>query len=280
MGAPLKIPSSFDDAFERMNAGILGVGLLLIGLAAAYFYLLGPLWQCHEAQKWIATPGQVVGHYSYRYQVAGRSYFSYQYDFTRGMPNGHDGQADAMRANTTPGETTNCYVDPHDPGKAVLSRSFEPNFNLVLAGFFGIAGLAILRLFLKGCILQIKFGKSILELNDAPVAVGGMLLGTITVEKMFRPENGFSVKLACIRHEERGGGKSSRTVETTLWETTQSVQPGMDGSVPLKFSLPQNAAETSLITIRNRILWRVDVKAEVPGVGYVSRFEVPVMRAA
>jgi hypothetical protein len=54
----------------------------------------------------------------------------------------------------------------------------------------------------------------------------------------------------------------------------------MTTTIPVAFAIPGDAEPCDDRDPRNRVLWRLDVTASVPGVDYASTFEVPVFRTA
>jgi hypothetical protein len=298
MGVPLKIHSCLDKTSALVAMGLLASTFLVVGLAMGYFFFVRPTLQCRAAESWVKTPCQILhsaveGHrgrkggytynvdIAYRYQAAGRWQVSNRYDFTVGSTDSYGWRAAAVRANPA-GMMTFCYVDPQDEANATLSRSFEHHLVLcfLFPGIFSLAGLAALTPVYIGIVRRKKFGESYFELKEAPAPLGGPLEGAVTVEQVIRVEDGFTVKLTCVHRVIRGSGKNRHTEDLPLWENSQRVQPGLDGAIPVAFVLPEDGAETGAVSADDRIFWRLDVTAKVPGVGYAAQFEVPVALAA
>jgi hypothetical protein len=295
MDAPLKIPSRLDRRAALVGLGLFASVFLLAGLAMGYFVLLRPWLESRAAQSWMETPCRIISSevkshaggksttYSvditYQYQVTGQTLRSNRYDFTLGSSSGYDGKAIVVRENPA-GKDTVCYVNPQNPAEAVLSRSFENNA-LIWIGplIFSLVGLGMLIPVGLGAVRRVKFGDSVFELDDAPVPIGGVLEGTVTFDRMIRPMDGFAVKLVCIHRIVTGAGKSQNVQEIPLWEDKQQVMSDTGATVPISFALPEDGTETSAASRRDRIFWRLDVSAKVPGIGYRAQFEVPVAKA-
>jgi uncharacterized protein DUF3592 len=81
----------------------------------------------------------------YSYTVDGRSYQSQRYGFDSWYSGGREPKQEIV-AGLSPGTQTTCWVDPADPGRAVLSRAFSPRYlvGLVPLLFFavGAGGIA------------------------------------------------------------------------------------------------------------------------------------------
>jgi len=127
-----------------------------------------------------------------------------------------------------------------------------------------------------------RFGIPVFELATLPGVPGETLAGLVRTRALIDPEGGFRVRLQCLRRTETGSGKNRRTDETTLWEH-EEVMPGatrrMDGiAIPVAVSLPADAPETDERDASNKVIWRLEVRAALPGVDFKGRFEVPVFR--
>jgi hypothetical protein len=132
-----------------------------------------------------------------------------------------------------------------------------------------------------------RYGVSVLELNTTPAAVGHGLTGVVRTTSALRVAGGFRVTLTCIRRVVRRSGKHRSTSETILWQEERrlagevSRRPaGMTTAIPIAFAIPEDATPCDDRDPRDRVLWRLEVSASVPGVDYACTFEVPVFRTA
>lgn len=75
----------------------------------------------------------------YAYSVDGRSYQSRQYRFGDVYSSGREGKEKVV-ASLPPGTRTACWVDPADPGRAVIDRGLSP---VLFLGLFPLVFLAI-----------------------------------------------------------------------------------------------------------------------------------------
>jgi hypothetical protein len=115
-----------------------------------------------------------------------------------------------------------------------------------------------------------------------PGVPGQTFAGLVRTRAMIDPEGGFQVRLMCLRVKQTGSGKNRRTDETPLWEH-EEVMPGAgrraDGiAIPVAVPLPADARETDERNSTDKVIWRLEVKAALPGVDFKGRFEVPVFR--
>jgi len=133
---------------------------MLAGLGVLWWLLGAPLRHVLEARAWVETPCTVLASavrshagdhgatYSidilYRYAVGGRELRSNRYDFTVGSSSGEEAKQAIVDRHPV-GSSCTCWVDPDDPTRAVLDRSFRRSYWSGLLGlpFFlvGAGGL-------------------------------------------------------------------------------------------------------------------------------------------
>jgi hypothetical protein len=138
-------------------------GLFFVaGLAVIYLGTIHPLYQAAVAMGWKETPctvdsSQVLeskgskGGSTYRIEVVyhyrcdGQTYTSKRYQFSTGSSSGRQGKQ-AVVDQYPEGRETVCYVNPSNPGEAVIKRGLNVE---MLYGLFGLifAGVGALGLF-------------------------------------------------------------------------------------------------------------------------------------
>jgi hypothetical protein len=128
-----------------------------------------------------------------------------------------------------------------------------------------------------------KYGKSNFRLKTLPAPIGGVLAGTVCVQRPINSADGIKLRLVCIHRVETGGGKNQHVTETVQWEDEQILNrlpPCASGAeIPVSFRIPADAAPYDDSNTRNQILWRLECRAHSPGVSYYTRFNVPVFAA-
>ncbi|HEX8153551.1 MAG TPA: hypothetical protein VF698_10515 [Thermoanaerobaculia bacterium] len=157
-------------------------------------------------------------------------------------------------------------------------------FVWIFIGIFPLVGL----LMLFGAVYQLlrrrKYGLSVCRLNQVPIEPGTALRGEIHARVSDIPTDGFKLHLKCVRRITTSSGKSSTTREELQWDEQRTIPPhaiprGFDGMrLPFTFNIPASAPPTDIHNPRDAMVWRLEVKAEVPGVDYAANFDVPVFR--
>jgi hypothetical protein len=139
----------------------------------------------------------------------------------------------------------------------------------------GLIALAVLAKAIWETIRLKRFGNPILELNTAPILLGGTLEGRINITGIDQgPE--FSVTLACIHRVVTSNGKNSNTKETILWsnEKKATLLPG--GVLAISIPVPINQPQTNCANSFDSIIWRLSVKGPFRGPAFLEKYELPV----
>jgi hypothetical protein len=216
---------------------------------------------------------------TYLYVVGDQKYQSGDYDFTFGSTGDYNWWAAGVDKFPA-GKPAVCFVNPQNPAMAVLVRSFDRNsFLWIFTGGLGLIGLGVAAVAAYRTWRRVKFGESVLELANAPAALGAPLAGTIALSRTVQPVEGFVLRLACIHRVVTGTGKQRQVHEDILWQDEQKVDSLLGDAVSVPFALPQDGEATDGADVNDRIFWRLDAKAKMPGVDYAAEFEVPVVSA-
>lgn len=154
----------------------------------------------------------------------------------------------------------------------------EPLF--LIAALFPLSGLFLLFGAVWQSLRLRKYGVSLCRLPRVPVPVGSTCKGEIETRLRDMPPAGFVVRLSSVRRTVHGTGKNRRTSEAILWQEEQTVThpvPGPHGlRVPFRFRIPRTCSPTDERHADDRVIWRLEAQADVPGIDFESHFELPV----
>jgi len=156
----------------------------------------------------------------------------------------------------------------------------------LLVAIFPLVGIGLLVWAARSWVRWKRFGKGRLQLTSLPAKIGGALQGEVATYTSLRPPAGFTATLSCIRRRTSGSGKNRSTHESILAQEhivvpLQQVRRGVGGTVvPLQIPIPHGGSPWSDSNPSDRTLWRLEVRAENPGVDYLVHFEVPVFSYA
>lgn len=164
---------------------------------------------------------------------------------------------------------------------AVLGEHKKFDGPLFLVFLFPLIGVGALTMAIHATLRWKKYGQSWLRLLNNPAAIGGQLSGAIETSVKVRPEDGFKLKLRSIRHDTSGDNNT----EHTLWEDEKiMVKDLLDDrnrtGIPVFFQIPADCLPCDDSNPKDKILWRLEVKAKTPGPDYQALFDVPVFKTA
>jgi hypothetical protein len=149
------------DRKPGQGAGCLALFFFVFFAAGAAFFVplfAVPAWHALDSLTWPSATATVLesgveSHSSddgttysvevlFSYEVDGRTYHSQRYDFVTGSSSGYDGKR-AIVDRIPPGTVTECYHDPDEPWRAVLSRDFRADwlFALIPLLFMAVGGI-------------------------------------------------------------------------------------------------------------------------------------------
>jgi hypothetical protein len=150
---------------------------------------------------------------------------------------------------------------------------------LLLIALFPLVGLGLLVWAGRLTIRYRTFGTSVLEFGDMPGVIGRGFRGVVRVQGS-PPAPRFDALLRRIERRTSGSGRSRTTTESIAWEERTAVTPRREAGgvvVPVAFRIPASEPPTDADPSANpRTLWRLELAADVPGVDYHARFDVPV----
>jgi len=150
---------------------------------------------------------------------------------------------------------------------------------MIILPLIGLIGVPFV---IKVLMLRLKFGKSVFRMKPVPGVIGGYLEGVIEIPVRLEPLNGFDLELSCIQRIMDG------KAEDVIWHVKKNIAQSVDvkdekrSVIPVRFGIPYEGVEENPCkgVGYNTVRWRLEAKAELPGLDYRERFEVPVRKTA
>lgn len=150
---------------------------------------------------------------------------------------------------------------------------------------FPLVGAGLLVWAIKEWRAYKRFGPAPLQMDPYPGSIGGQVGGVIEVNLPYDREVGFSVKLSCLKIYYSGSGKNRKRREDLVWQdegyaTTRAT--GISGNktrLEVLFDVPEDLPE-SQVPSNYYHLWRLTVKADLPGADFNRSYEIPVFATA
>jgi len=147
--------SSLSKSTSKTTGIVVGFVLLAGGIVGSYYFAVQPTMRWVAAQSWPATPAVVEVSrvlsksdddgttykvdILYRYDIAGQTYRSNNYDFSFGSSSGRRGKQQIVNQHPV-GSSITAYINPNDPTDATVDRAYHW---LMLLGLIPVAVAAL-----------------------------------------------------------------------------------------------------------------------------------------
>ncbi|MDT8437579.1 MAG: hypothetical protein RQ729_01060 [Wenzhouxiangellaceae bacterium] len=151
---------------------------------------------------------------------------------------------------------------------------------ILIAVVFPLIGIGLIVWAAREVIRRRRYGESVLLLDALPVPLGGRLAATLQVPVRLQGR-ALSVQVSCVHRDRSRSGTNRNTTERVLWADQARIglrggsAPGQT-SARIEMRLPDDRPPAGEPDARDRIIWRLEVGSEEPGVDYRALFELPV----
>ena len=154
------------------------------------------------------------------------------------------------------------------------------NLPALLGLMFPLVGIGLITWAVKSTLEWHRFGLAPVTLDPFPGSVGGHVGGAIDVNLPYDTSTQFSITLTNLHSYVSGSGKNRSRKESAEWQDTQvaHVTSGAKGShLSFRFDVPENLQESAADqSEESYYLWRLNLKADLPGVDIDRDYEIPV----
>jgi hypothetical protein len=149
---------------------------------------------------------------------------------------------------------------------------------------FPVIGMGLLWWAVSRTLEWRRFGTAPLTLDPFPGSIGGHVGGMIDVNVPFDTSIRFSLTLTSLHSYVSGSGDSRSRKESAKWQDSQVAHStsGPGGTrLSFRFDVPDNLAESDADQHEESYdLWRLNLKAELPGADIDRDYEIPVYATA
>ena len=156
----------------------------------------------------------------------------------------------------------------------------KDNLPALLGLMFPIVGIGLITWAIKRTLEWRRFGPAPVTLDPFPGSIGGHVGGTIDVNLPYDASTQFSITLTSLHSYVSGSGKNRSRKESAEWQDSQvaHVSPGAKGSrLSFRFDVPENLMASDATQDGDSCyIWRLSLKAELPGVDIDRDYEIPV----
>ena len=168
-----------------------------------------------------------------------------------------------------------------DDGHVTLPPAARAFFGI---GFPLIGGYLLLS-FLYQFLRTVRYGRSVLTLDQLPALIGGGLVGSVSCRVPMRRTPVFSAALRCHLRTSIGSGDNQRSDERILWTRDLTVDGVADPDHPGRTLAPIRipilpGLRSSSEDGDTAICWTLTLECELTGVDYQAQFTVPVFAVA
>ena len=160
----------------------------------------------------------------------------------------------------------------------------KENYIALIMLLFPVVGIILICVAGYFVLQWKRFGDTVFHMAAVPGVLGGRLQGLIRIPTVIMPEKDVEVALDCIRKITTGSGKNRSTRESILWQCEKALpknalfQESRATAIPIDIHIPVDQPASDDSDSSNELIWRLRVKAEVPGVDYAASFDVPVFQ--
>lgn len=163
----------------------------------------------------------------------------------------------------------------------VYHEVLEKDNTIALVGLlFPLIGIGLLWWAIARTMEWRRFGPAPVELDPFPGSIGGHVGGTINVNLTFDPGARFSVTLTSLHSYVSGSGDSRSRTETAKWQDVQVAHAASTANgtrLSFRFDVPEGLNESDADPVDDAYdLWRLNLKAELPGTDIDRDYEIPV----
>lgn len=164
----------------------------------------------------------------------------------------------------------------------IPSELASGNTSILLVILFPLIGLVMLVWVVVLVRAWRRFGALVVVMDPFPGAIGGQVGGTIDLKLPYHSDYRFSVILSCIYSYMSGSGKNRSRKEKLIWQTrgfaySQAFNAGT--RLNFCFDVPPDLPASEPRATQYH-LWRLDVRADLPGADLRRDFELPVFPTA
>jgi hypothetical protein len=162
--------------------------------------------------------------------------------------------------------------------------SENQNYLALVALLFPLVGLGLLAWAIRRTLEWRRFGPAPVTLHPFPGSIGGHVGGTIDLNLPWDASARFQLTLTSLRSYVSGSGKNRKRREKAEWqdEIIAHAEPGGKGTrLTFRFDVPDrlNASDAQQ-NADEYYVWRLNLRAEIPGADLDRDYEIPVYATA
>ena len=163
----------------------------------------------------------------------------------------------------------------------IYGEVLDKNNYLALVGLlFPLVGMGLLTWAIRNTLEWRRFGPAPVNLDPFPGSIGGHVGGTIEVNTPYDQSVKYSLTLTSLHSYVSGSGDKRSRREEAKWQDSQvaHAEHGSKGTrLTFRFDVPESLNESDANPTGDAYdLWRMNLKAELPGTDIDRDYEIPV----
>ncbi|MDH3441579.1 MAG: DUF3592 domain-containing protein [Gammaproteobacteria bacterium] len=167
----------------------------------------------------------------------------------------------------------------------VYTEVAENHNTIALVGLlFPVVGIGLLWWAIARTMEWRRFGPAPVNLDPFPGSIGGHVGGTFDVNLPYDPSARFSVTLTSLHSYVSGSGDNRSRKETAKWQDVQVAHAASAAGgtrLSFRFDVPEGLNESDADHSDDAYdLWRLNLKADLPGTDIDRDYEIPVYATA
>ena len=156
----------------------------------------------------------------------------------------------------------------------------KQNYAALFGLLFPLVGVGLIVWAVRSTLEWRRFGPAPVTLDPFPGAIGGHVGGTIDVNLPYDSSTNIMLTLSNLHSYVSGSGKNRSRHEKAKWQDKQlaHTESASNGTrLSFRFDVPEGLTESDADqNADDYYLWRLNLKADVPGVDVDRDYEIPV----
>jgi len=155
----------------------------------------------------------------------------------------------------------------------------KENYIALVGLLFPLVGVGLLVWAIRRTLEWRRFGPAPVTLDPFPGSIGGHVGGTIVLNIPFDPAARYQLILNNLHSYVSGSGKNRGRKEEAEWQDTMVAftEPGASGTrLIFRFDIPEGLDASDTDQDDSYYLWRLNLRAELPGTVIDRDYDIPV----
>jgi len=159
----------------------------------------------------------------------------------------------------------------------------KENYIALVGLLFPLVGIGLLVWAIRRTLEWRRFGAAPVNLDPFPGSIGGHVGGTVDLNIPFDPATRFQLTLSNLHSYVSGNGKDRSRKEEAKWQDAivAHAEQGARGTrLAFRFDVPEGLDASDAVQNDSYHVWRLNLRAELPGADIDRDYDIPVYATA